>query len=112
MFAEIAQDQTVKSLIFQTRSRVTDPTTLKTTLGSWTTAVTVNALLWNASQANSYISGKFKEDTTAVALVESLTSIDRKHRVADGTTYYSINYINDVADQGEAFIVELKEWVE
>ena len=111
MFAEIAQDQQVKSLEFQSQSYITNASTGKSTLGTYATVATIKGLLWNTAQSNPYYSGKFKEDTIALCLLETLTGVEDSQRVKDGSDYYEVNYINNVAAQDQAYFIELKKWV-
>ena len=113
MISRLLNSQKAKDISFYTLTQTTTNGQLNDPV--WTLNKTVQGLYWKASGNKSNISEKFKEQITAVIIVDP-ASVAESDILADmkivvpGEGDYKLVYADDIAGQGKVLQLNVKEW--
>jgi hypothetical protein len=114
MIAELLNSQVSYDISFYTMTQ----TITEGVLGDpvWTLYKTIKGIYWKASGSKNNISEKFKEQVSAVVIVDPLSiaeseiAPDMKITVS-GFGDYKLVYADDIGGQGKVLQLNLKEWI-
>ena len=79
----------------------------------WTKSTDFEGLFWRGSMADRYVSEKYRADVAGVVVArpEDVTAIVEGARLKIEGLYYSVIYMDDIAEQGEVSQIPVRKWI-